>query len=330
MSKSNVLAERWYADSGAALADEVLARLVAGSDLGGLSLGEHEGRVDLRFMPAPIPERLERFEALGWFTEKLGNALSFRDVELANLDLSGAQLPSLRFHGVSVLNCRFDGAACGDWRLWSSTVTDCSFRKADLRGAAVGTWHDGLRNEWRRIDFVGADFRVGVTRSAAYEDCDFSGAKVVSVDFSQCSFSRCRFAGPISKVLFEGSDLSPERPAPPQMIAVDFSDAVFRDVYFRGFDLEDVIMPMDPDVRVYRRARCVARWGVSMLGNDDSQSARMLRAVFKNRLRGPGDEREASIFNRRDFLTVGGQELVELADDILDQAEAECLGSKQL
>jgi uncharacterized protein YjbI with pentapeptide repeats len=329
MSKVNALAERWRSDSGAALAGEVLARLVAGRGLDGLSLGEHEGRADLRFMSAPIPRCLERFEALGWFTEKLGDLISFRDVELADLDLSGAQLPSLRFHGVSVINCRFDGAACGDWRLWSSTVADCSFRKADLRGAAVGTWHDGLRNEWRRIDFSGADFRVGVTRSAAYEDCNFSGAKIVGVDFSQCSFSRCQFAGPISKVLFDGRDLSPERPAPPQMVAVEFSDAVFRDVDFRGFDLEGVVMPVDPDVRVYRRARCVARRAVSMLDDDGSKPARVLRAVFNNRLRGPGDEREASIFNRRDFLAIGGQELVVLAGDVLDRAEAECLGSQQ-
>lgn len=329
MSRANALADRWCSSSGAALVDEVLARLVAGRDLGGLSLGEHEGRVDLRFMPAPIPKRLERFEALGWFTEKLGDLISLRDVELADLDLSGAQLPSLRFHGVSVINCRFDGAACGDWRLWSSTVTDCSFRKAELRGAAVGTWHNGLRNEWRRIDFSGADFRVGVTRSAAYEDCDFSGAKIVGVEFSQCTFTRCRFTGAISKVLFDGRDLSPERPAPPQMRAVEFLDAMFRDVDFRGFDLEDVVMPMDPDVRVYRRARCVARRGVSMLDNDETKPARILRAVFNNRLRGPGDEREASIFNRRDFLAIGGQELVMLADDVLNRAEAECLGSQQ-
>lgn len=61
MPKPNVLAERWRSDEGAVLAEEILARLVAGRGLGDLSLSEHEGRADLRFMPAPIPRRLERF-----------------------------------------------------------------------------------------------------------------------------------------------------------------------------------------------------------------------------------------------------------------------------
>jgi hypothetical protein len=62
-----------------------------------------------------------------------------------------------------------------------------------------------------------------------------------------------------------------------------------------------------------------------MLEDNDSKPARTLRAVFNNRLRGPGDEREASIFNKGDFLSIGGPELVDLADEVLDAAEAECL-----
>jgi hypothetical protein len=37
------------------------------------------------------------------------------------------------------------------------------FAKANLREAAVGTWDEGRRNAWRRVDFTGADFRVGVS-----------------------------------------------------------------------------------------------------------------------------------------------------------------------
>jgi hypothetical protein len=159
-----------------------------------------------------------------------------------------------------------------------------------------------------------------------FEDCDFSGAKVTGIKFSQCALARCRFAGAVRDVLFDGRDLSPERPAPPQMSKVDFSAAVFRNVEFRGYDLADVTLPDDPDLRVLRRARCVARKAVQMLDGREDMQSRMLRAVLESRLRGPGDEREAEIFNRRDYREMGGEELVDLADDVLGRAEAECPG----
>ncbi|HSR84161.1 MAG TPA: pentapeptide repeat-containing protein [Streptosporangiaceae bacterium] len=302
----------------------MIARLLAGRDLDSLHLGKREGRVDLRGLPAPTPRRLDRFESMGWFVEELGDLVSFRGVRLRAIDFSGAQLPSLRFHDVVIDDCRFDGAACRDWRLWSSQVAGCSFSKADLRGSAIGTWHEGRRNEWRQVNFSGADFRVGVSEQALYEDCDFAGAKITGVQFSQCAFDRCRFAGLMSSVLFDGRDL-PDRPAPPQMCKVDFLAAVFQEVEFRGFDLEDVRLPNDPDVRLYRRGRCVAMRGIQLLDGDESKLARGLKAVLANRLRGPGDKREADVFNRRDYMAWGGEDLARLAESIMDRAEADCV-----
>src|SRR6266702_8193106 len=88
-------------------------------------------------------------------------------------------------------------------------------------------------------------------------------------------------------------DLSPERPASPPMDDVDFSAAVFHGVEFRGFDLERVILPADPDVRVLRQARCVAAKGIELLDGDERIPARMLQAILQNRLRGPGDDKDA-------------------------------------
>jgi uncharacterized protein YjbI with pentapeptide repeats len=232
-----LLVERWRTEEGAALAEEVLARLIAGRPLTGLGLGEHEGRVDLRGLPAPQPRRLQRFETQGWFVEQLGDLVKFRGVRLENLDLSGAALESFRFYDAVVTGCCFDGASCRDWRLWGSDVSDSSFVGADLRESAVGTWHEGHRNSWRRADFSGADFRVGVSWEAVYEDCDFSGAKLAKVKFEQCTLARCRFSGELREVVFDGRDLT-DRPAPPEMDKVDFSEATFRHVEFLGFDLE--------------------------------------------------------------------------------------------
>jgi uncharacterized protein YjbI with pentapeptide repeats len=120
------LTDRWKTETGQAQADEVTARLIAGRPLHALGLDEHEGRVDLRFLRAPIPRRLDRFEASAWFVEKLGDVVKFQRARLENLDLSGAQLRSLRFHDSQIAGCRFDGANCQDWRLWGCEVSDCS------------------------------------------------------------------------------------------------------------------------------------------------------------------------------------------------------------
>jgi uncharacterized protein YjbI with pentapeptide repeats len=265
-----------------------------------------------------------RFEANGWFVEKLGELISFRSVRLEGLDLSGADLPSLRFHDSTIKSCRFDGAKCHDWRLWGTEVSDSTFVRATLRGAAVGTGHEGRRNSWRRTDFSRSDFRIGVSEGAVYEDCTFVDAKLDNVKFGQCSFIRCQFAGKISNVLFDGRELS-DRPAPPPMEDVDFSAASFRHVEFKGFDLEAVALPDDPRVRLVRRGRCAARRGIELLDGDERVAARQLRAVLQNRLRGPGNDREASVFNRTDYLELGGPELADLAEDIFSRAEADCL-----
>jgi uncharacterized protein YjbI with pentapeptide repeats len=318
------LTDRWKTKSGQALAGKAMARLVAGRRVDKLGLEQHDGRLDLRFLPAPFPRRLRRFETQGWFVEKLGGLVEFKRARLQNLDLSGAQLVSFRFHDSEIVDCRFEGANCQDWRLWGSQVSDCSFAKANLRDAAVGTRHEGRRNVWRRVDFSDADFRVGVSREAVYEDCDFAEAKLDKVQFEQCTLVRCRFAGELREVFFDGRDLS-DRPAPPEMEGIDFSGATFREVEFRGFNLEGVVLPADPDIRLLRRARCVARRGLDLLGGDESREARMLRAILENWLRGPGTDDEAKVLNRRDYLEIGGPALLALVEDVISRAEAESL-----
>ena len=106
---------------------------------------------------------------------------------------------------------------------------------------------------------------------------------------------------------------------------VDFSEAVFSEVEFRGFDLGAVLLPDDPDLRLQPRARCVARRGLELLRGDERVEARGLRGILEGRLRGPGTDDEADVFNRRDYLGTGGPQLLTLAEDIYSRAEAECL-----
>jgi uncharacterized protein YjbI with pentapeptide repeats len=319
------LRKRWETPEGQERAEEAIACLMAGRSLSGLDLGTVGGRIDLRGLPAPIPRRLRRFETAGWFVEELGGLVKFQNARLDNLDLSGAQLQSFRFHDSQINECLFEGANCQDWRLWGTEVTDCGFRKANLREAAVGTWHNGRRNVWQRVDFSNADFRVISISAARYEDCDFSGAKLAKVKFGQCALTRCRFSGVLRETVFDGRELS-DVPAPPPAEDVDFSDAVFEEVEFMGFDFSRVILPRDPNVRLVRRYRCVAERVLAAVQSDDSPAARIIRAEFAHRLkmmRGSGDE--YNVFNRRDYVTADGDELADLADRLISQAEAACL-----
>lgn len=148
--KPTPLSERWWTESGRALAEEALASLMAGRPLDGLGLDEHEGRIDLRGLPAPIPRRLRRFEAQGWFVEQLGDLVRFRGRRLTGLDLGGVQLQSFRFFDSQVSDCIFDRANCQDWRLWGTEVSDCSFVRATCVSSRwqapskdAGTFGDG-------------------------------------------------------------------------------------------------------------------------------------------------------------------------------------------
>ena len=249
--------------------------------------------------------------------------VELRGALLQGLDLTGAHLQSLRFFGSRIVDCRLDAANCQDWRLWDTEVADCSFARTSLRDAAVGTWHEGRRNVWRRVDFRGADFRVVAPLGGVFEDCDFSGARIAKVRFEQCAITRCRYASTLTQVVFDGRRLE-GRPAPAPLEA-DFTGSVFDQVEFMGLDLSGVILPQDPDLRLISRYQCVIEKALVSLDGDSSLPARMLCGEFTNRLkmmRGTGVE--ANVFNRRDYVASGGEELAGLAERVLAAAEAGC------
>lgn len=192
---SQNIRERWSGPEGQSLTEEVFARLLAGRPLDDLKLGEHDGRIDLRGIPAPIPTRLKRYEFEDWFVEEVSGKLEFQSVRLESLDFSQAFLDSLLLFHVKISNCRFDGAVCQGWRMWATDVTDASFEGADLRSMATGSWYEGRGTAFRRVSFRNANLKSFGSLTATFTDCDFSDAKIVNVDFGSSSFIRCRFAG---------------------------------------------------------------------------------------------------------------------------------------
>lgn len=204
-------------DTAFAFAGVVLDRLTGGQPLDDLGLDVVDGRVDLRGLRPPR------------------QVVMLAGVRVEGLDLRGADIPSWRFDGCVVEDCRFDRAQCWDWRLWRSQVRLCRFAGADLSGSAIGIWDQGVGNLWSHVDFSGADLRVLVNQGATYEDCEFAGADLTGVAFEQCTLRRCHFAGDLREVTFDARAVG-DRQAPPPWDVVDLQEARLDQVSFLGID----------------------------------------------------------------------------------------------
>lgn len=304
------LRDRWLTQAGAELTVEVVRRLLSGRGLSDLDLSTVDGRTDLRLLPSlNLPD-----------LDQPGRWQAFRDVELSHLDFTGATLPGVRFHGVRIVDCVFRDASCPDWRMWSSQVSDCDFAGASLRESALGTWQEGKSNDWVGVGLRRADLRGCFWKGSLIDRCDFSNSRLEKASFEQCDLRGTRFTGSIKRVTFDERPL-PDRPPPRPAIEVDFTGAVFSDVEFRGVTLERATLPDDADLLLIRNYGAVVRQALGLLAGDESLPARMLRAQFENNLRMMRADREDAVLNRRDFLRSGGDQLADLAQQVLGEAQ---------
>jgi uncharacterized protein YjbI with pentapeptide repeats len=313
--------DRWRGPDGEQLAAEVFARLTAGKALDDLALGEFQGRVDLRGLPAPVPTRLQRFESRGRFYEELGGLLRFEGCRLESLDLSGAFLDSLRFLHTRIADCRFDQARCQRWRMWAVDVSDTSFDEADLRNSVLGAWHDGRGDVFRTSSFRKANLREIISDAGTFVDCDFSHAKLIKIDFGSTSFIRCRFAGELREVIFWDHGFETGKPEPNQMEDVDFTEARLREVEFRRLNLDNVKLPASDEHVIVHRYRCVLDRALHALADDPHPNAPALRAFLEVEARWVGPRQEVGVFSRRDLADIADP---EYAVELLRRSEREC------
>ncbi|WP_375504176.1 pentapeptide repeat-containing protein [uncultured Jatrophihabitans sp.] len=203
-------------------------------------LGEVEGRVDLRGIPltaSPVMLGDKDDPSAGVVWE--------------SLDLSGAQVESLRFFGSRISDCRFDGASVLGLRLWGTEVSDCSFRRADLRSRALGTpeWR-GLPTVWRRVAFDRAQLRESEFTGSVLEACTFEKTSKL-LQLQDCEVIDCTFRGKLDTLLIDGRGLS--QPVSPSAFSADFREAVFSDSSITGYVLDRVLLPEQADLVVVRR-----------------------------------------------------------------------------
>jgi hypothetical protein len=129
----------------------------------------------------------------------------------------------------------------------------------------------------------------------------------------------CVFAGTLKDVLFDCRDL-PGKPDGHVLVNMDFGDATFEDVEFRGCRFENVRLPQTPGLYAIPGFPRVARRVLDLLEDNSSVEGRMLRSELTVALKRPGREDSVGVFNRRDYFAAGGEPLADLAESLLLEA----------
>lgn len=310
------LTERWRTPEGAALAQEALLALLGQQPMPA-AVGHHEGRVDLRGFAIAAPSRSTTAIVNGGRVVSLDGVPEIRGGAWSGLDLSHAALPSLRFFGAEIRNCRFDKANCQDWRLWDSTVADSSFVGADLRHSALLTWWNNQGNAWRRVVFDRADLRDCALRGGVLDGCSFVDTKIGGNSFGQVAIRGCRFTGKMKDVTFDGRRVE-DWPPPAPMVDVDFSEAQFLDVWFNGCHFQNVSLP-DGNFVVPNFPE-VAKRVAETLAASDRAEALVVRRVLQATLRSPGDPDSVGVINLHDYVRYGDEALAQFAESAYREA----------
>jgi len=292
--------------------DRIWERLLAGRPVDNLGLGHIEGRIDLRGLIAPQPRVVAAFSTPAADVRATSGGVVLRGMELRRLDLSDAALDGVRVFDSTVEDCVFNDASCRDWRLWGTSIIRSSFRGADLRDSALGGVEGTKRNVYQHVDFSGADLRRTVYKAAAFEDCNFSEAKIKKVDFQSTTFVRCVFAGELNEVLFYRRGFDCEAFPENEMRDIDFRNARLRYVEFRKLDLDKVLFPEGEDhIIIDDYPRTLDRI-VTFLRARGEMPARKLAAYLAVLRKWAGNHQQRGVLNRSDMRDIAGEEAESL------------------
>lgn len=256
------LRERWVNSAeGRRLAEQVVAKLRANRPLRRLGLPEVDGRVDLRGLQlpdAPQVRPVSRWRKAQ--VAEVSGALLLQGLDLAGADFSAARLPHLRLQDTRVRDCRFDDAQLCDLGIVRTSVTSCSFARADLRQAVLAPEQRAPFSSFDDCDFSGSDWRGVVVRAGQFSRCDFADARLREVDFNASRLTDCRFKGRLEEVIFHDQVVTGPRAVEGsvnEMLDCDFRDAELLYVEFRGLDLHRIKWPTSPEHLILRHYRCV-------------------------------------------------------------------------
>lgn len=225
----------------------------------------------------------------------------FRGQVISDIDFSQSKLSGLRFVDCKIVNCIFDDCECDDWRMWGTQFSETSFRNAKLKGVAIGTTEAGAGCRFTRVDFSTADLRSAALGGADFEECLFERSRIENVDFDQSRLRRCRFVGDLKNVVFGGLEVDPKA-----LMDVDFSEAEFSFVEFRGLNLDGVTFPSSSNCLVIDDyPRSLDRLLVAVRTGTDLES-RQLAAFLGVMRRWVGPRQSRGVLSKSDITEAVG------------------------
>jgi len=260
--------------------------LFAASPWRGPVLASREGRLDLTGFSLADPFARPVAIVGGSVVSRLSGVVELRSIVLKELDFSNARLPSLRLFDCVLENCVFRRAVCENWRMWGTTVRRCSFEEANLRGSALGTLSEGgnwrERNRFLAVSFDRADLRDTVWGPAEVRECSFRETRLEKVEFHGAVLEKCRFAGRLEQVAFHGRGFGKERFPQNRMQDVDFAEAEFCWVDFRGLDLDSVRWPEREDHLIFDDFHRRVDQVIAFVAPRADLESKAVRAVFEH------------------------------------------------
>ncbi len=298
------------------LNDEVVRRLIGRRSLKGLPLGTVDGRIDLRGL------RIEDPEILGVFDTSFGRAtgLDVQRVQGArwkNLDLSGSYLSSLRLYECRIENCVFDDSICPDLRMWATQVTDCSFRRANLREASFGGAIGNSFSVFTNVDFTSANLREVMSAVARFDRCLFRNARLEKIDFQGSIFVDCIFEGLLSDVMFYKHGYKGGHFPPNEMKGLDFRNAELRDVGFRNLRLDTIKPPSNDKHILIKNVGLNLRHIIAALESHGNADTLKLAQFLRGGLKWTPEHQVWGIIHRKAFIETFGAAAVAKLEAIL-------------
>ena len=298
---------------------EIWDRLLQGKALDGLALGSKAGRIDLGGLVLPEPSVVRRYETLVAAVSEIEPGAIFRGAKWQNLDFTGSKLNGVRFFGCELTNCRFDNCQLQDLRLWSTTISETSFRGANLRKAALGGVQDGRRNIFSGVDFTEADLRQTAYMAASFNRCIFRNARLENIDFQTSTFSDCQFEGELLRVLFYHRAFKGEAFPANEMVNVDLSRARLRYVEFRGLSLDRVRLPNDSEHIVIKNYPAALDSVIVALRQQSDTASQKLVAYLGVLRKWAAPNQIQGVLNIEDLTELAGANSVDRVRELLRQ-----------
>jgi uncharacterized protein YjbI with pentapeptide repeats len=150
--------------------------------------------------------------------------ISFRNLELACANFSGAHLEGADFRGAELQNANFQGAHL-QGALFSNRNLETAAHPAHLAGTKFGG-ADLTQAQLARVDLRNADLRSAFLQEANLSDADLSGVKAIKADLLGANLSRA---------FLRGADFRDAR-----LTFADLSDAHLEFAQFWRAQLDDV------------------------------------------------------------------------------------------